>query len=96
MGSCGRWDVRRLPTHPVYRLGDRCNNHPDGSALRILGYRKKTSEHWQKKKQQIKPRSSTRLSILRPKLVPPAHHSGSPHWSPILEVPYDTTLDLSH
>ena len=41
MGSCGRWDVRRLPTHPVYRLGDRCNNHPDGSALRILGYRKK-------------------------------------------------------
>ena len=49
MGNCGRWDVRRLPTHPVYRLGDRCNNHPDGSALRILGYRKKTSEHWQKK-----------------------------------------------
>ena len=40
MGSFGRWDVRRLPTHPIYRLSDRCNNHPDGSALRILGYRK--------------------------------------------------------
>ena len=49
MGSCGRWNVRRLPTHPVYRLGDRCNNHPDGSALRILSYQKKMSEHWQKK-----------------------------------------------
>ena len=41
MGSCRKWDVRRLSTHPMYRLDERCNNRSDGSALRILGYRKK-------------------------------------------------------